>query len=83
MLDTASRRVLSRARGEDRMKKPATAIGILGVLVTLWAVVGRFHKADTVMLGDYQFAAGSILLAGCAVMLVAVLLGVLGLYEKK
>ena len=65
------------------MKKAVMALGVLGMMVVVFAIVGRFHYAPTICWGGFKFSAGSVLLFGNTIMITAILLRVLFLQEKN
>ncbi|MFH0953099.1 MAG: hypothetical protein V1873_02085 [Verrucomicrobiota bacterium] len=65
------------------MKMLSWLVGVLGVLVILAAVYGRFHGPPSVILAGYSFAARSVLLAGNSILLVGLWLGLVDLQTKK
>jgi protein-S-isoprenylcysteine O-methyltransferase Ste14 len=56
------------------MKIVAQVVGVVGVLVALLAVYGRFHHQPTLTLQGHTFAAGSVLLLANTLLLVAAIL---------
>ena len=65
------------------MKIVSQIVGLLGVLVALFAVFGRFHGAPTIGLAGHHFAAGSVLLVGNTLLLAGVFLALLEMQTKK
>ncbi|HOO51695.1 MAG TPA: hypothetical protein PLK94_10455 [Alphaproteobacteria bacterium] len=60
------------------MKQLSRVLGVVGILVALYAVVGRFVGAPVVLsaVREGGFAAGSLLTAANTLMLAAVMLNV-------
>ncbi|MCX7886985.1 MAG: hypothetical protein N3B01_07005 [Verrucomicrobiae bacterium] len=65
------------------MKMASFVFGVLGFLLVLLAVFGRFHHEPTVTILDVPFAASSVLLGANTLLLIAILLGQWKLPEKK
>ncbi len=65
------------------MKLVAKMLGVLGILVAIVAVVGRFYNKPTVTLLGHSFAAGSILLVANTLLLLAVLVACLKCEEER
>lgn len=65
------------------MKLVPKVVGVVGALVVLASVFGRFHRLRTINLGNYEFAASSVLLLGTALMVMAIFLALLSLQEEK
>ena len=65
------------------MKTASQIVGVVGILVILMAIYGRFHGAPTVALHGHLFAGASVLLMGTAILVIGLFLAVLGLQEKK
>lgn len=66
------------------MKKPMIAVGSLGLLVVLAAVVGRFIHDETVSIPFVgAMTAGGVLLFGNVLLTTAVWLGLIALLNDK
>lgn len=65
------------------MKILSWLVSVLGILVLLAAVYGRFHSAPSIALAGYSFAARSVILAGNSILLVGLWLGLVDLQTKK
>ena len=60
------------------MKGLSSLLGFAGVVVIVAAAYGRFHAADTITVSGHSFAAGTILLVGNTLLVLAVWLGLCG-----
>jgi hypothetical protein len=60
---------------EGAMKGLSTLVGLAGIAVLAAAVYGRFHGVDTINVSGHSFAAGNVLSAGNALLLLAIWLG--------
>ncbi|MBN1269709.1 MAG: hypothetical protein JXB04_08990 [Kiritimatiellae bacterium] len=65
------------------MKTASMIVGAIGILVTLAAIIGRYRAACTVTFMGRASEASSVLLAAIPILLIAILLAVLGVCEKK
>ena len=61
------------------MKKVSWALGVLGILIGIVAVVGRFHGQSAVWILGHAFTAGAILLVGNTVLLLGLFAGLIEL----
>ena len=62
----------------EAMKAVFWIAGVVGLLVVLFAVIGRFHGPATVTVLGRLFEAKSLLLVGNTILLVGLYFGLLG-----
>ena len=65
------------------MKILSWVLGVLGVLVLLGALYGRFHYDPTVVIAGQKYAASSVVLVGDSLLLLGVFLGIVELQTRK
>ena len=71
------------ALGEAKMKVVSWVAAVVGMLVVLIAFYARYHGEQTISVLGTQSAAGSALLVGNTILLLAILFVVLDLQGKR
>ncbi len=57
------------------MKATSFIVGIIGILVLIAAMYGKFHAASTLYFMGKYFAASTVLTVGNSLLLIAIFLG--------